>query len=116
MPLAVAAAISDGMVHPALRIRAPTPALRSSNASLIDETPSQVAPPASAAVAACAAHGRISAEVVAPYPPGIPVIAPGERIEAQVVAALRADARRGTRIAYCRSPNLDTIQVIRDRR
>jgi arginine decarboxylase len=63
-------------------------------------------------VPASAAHGRISAEVVAPYPPGIPVIAPGERIEAQVVAALQADARRGTRIAYCRSPSLDTIQVM----
>ena len=66
-------------------------------------------------VPASAAHGRIAAEVVAPYPPGIPVIAPGERIEADVVAALRADARRGTRIAYCRSTTLDTIQVMRDR-
>ena len=62
------------------------------------------------------AHGRISAEVVAPYPPGIPVIAPGERIEAHVVAALQDEARRGTRIAYCRSPNLETIQVTRERR
>jgi hypothetical protein len=43
------------------------------------------------------------------------VIAPGERIEADVVAALQADARRGTRIAYCRSTNLDTLQVMRDR-
>jgi len=41
------------------------------------------------------------------------VIAPGERIEAHVVAALQDEARRGTRIAYCRSPNLDTIQVMR---
>jgi arginine decarboxylase len=65
-------------------------------------------------VAAAAAHGRISAEVVAPYPPGIPVIAPGERIEARVLAALQAEARRGTRIAYCRSPQLDTIEVVRE--
>jgi arginine decarboxylase len=65
-------------------------------------------------VSAGAAHGRIAAEVVAPYPPGIPVIAPGERIEAQVVAALQDEARRGTRIAYCRSPTLEAIQVIRD--
>jgi arginine decarboxylase len=65
-------------------------------------------------VAAADAHGRISAEVVAPYPPGIPVIAPGERIEADVLAALQAEARRGTRIAYCRSPQLETIQVVRE--
>lgn len=29
----------------------------------------------------CRAEGRICAEQVAPYPPGVPVIAPGERIE-----------------------------------
>jgi lysine decarboxylase len=59
------------------------------------------------------AHGRISAEVVAPYPPGIPVIAPGERIDGRVLDVLRAEARRGTRIAYCRSPTLVTVQVVR---
>jgi arginine decarboxylase len=64
-------------------------------------------------VEAHAAHGRISAEVVAPYPPGIPVIAPGERIDGHVLDVLQAEARAGTRIAYCRSPDLDTIQVVR---
>ncbi len=67
-------------------------------------------------VAAHDAHGRISAEVVAPYPPGIPVISPGERIEGHVLAALQAEARRGTRIAYCRSPNLETVQVMTEGR
>jgi arginine/lysine/ornithine decarboxylase len=32
------------------------------------------------------AVGRVAAEMVSPYPPGVPVIAPGERITAEVVA------------------------------
>jgi arginine decarboxylase len=34
------------------------------------------------------AVGRISAELVAPYPPDIPVLAPGEEITAATLAAL----------------------------
>src|SRR6185312_1851639 len=41
-------------------------------------------------VGADAAVGRISAELVAPYPPGVPVLAPGEIITAEALAALRA--------------------------
>ena len=41
-------------------------------------------------VGADAAVGRISAELVAPYPPGVPVLAPGEVITAEALAALRA--------------------------
>src|SRR4029078_5753221 len=41
-------------------------------------------------VGADAAAGRISAELVAPYPPGVPVLAPGEIITAEALAALRA--------------------------
>ena len=35
------------------------------------------------------AAGRISACQIAPYPPGVPVIAPGERIEKKYLAYLR---------------------------
>ena len=51
---------------------------------------------ASRARAAGAAVGRISTELVAPYPPGVPVLAPGEVVTEQVVAALRVGpSRRG---------------------
>ena len=36
-----------------------------------------------------AAVGRVAAGVVAPYPPGIPVVAPGELIDQKIVAFLR---------------------------
>lgn len=58
------------------------------------------------------AVGRISAELVAPYPPGIPVVAPGERITADVLAALQQARSAGVRIAYAADPSLRTLRVI----
>jgi arginine decarboxylase len=63
-------------------------------------------------VAADAAVGRISAELVAPYPPGIPVLAPGEVITRDALAALREAKAQGGRIAYAADPSLATFQVI----
>jgi len=54
----------------------------------------------------------VSAELIAPYPPGIPVLAPGELITAAAVEALRAIAADGGRIAYAADPSLATFQVI----
>ncbi len=58
------------------------------------------------------AGGRIAAEMVAPYPPGIPAIAPGEVVSRQLVAALREAAAGGTRLSYCADPSLATLQVV----
>jgi len=66
------------------------------------------------AVAADRAVGRVSAELVAPYPPGVPVLAPGEMITEELLAALRAVAADGVRIAYAADPSLSTLQVVRD--
>jgi arginine decarboxylase len=63
-------------------------------------------------VVAQAAPGRIAAETVAPYPPGIPAIAPGERISRELLEALREAAARGTRLAYCADPSLRTLEVV----
>jgi arginine decarboxylase len=63
-------------------------------------------------VPAQAAGGRVSAELVAPYPPGIPVLAPGELITGEIVAALRAVLRDGGRVAYAADPTLGTLQVV----
>jgi arginine decarboxylase len=48
-----------------------------------------------------AAVGRVSAELVVPYPPGVPVPAPGEIITTE-----------GGQIAYAADPTLATFQVI----
>ncbi len=61
------------------------------------------------------AVGRVSAETAAPYPPGIPAIAPGERITRRLLDALVAEAAAGSRIAYCRDPRLETLLVVVER-
>ena len=58
------------------------------------------------------AIGHVSAEIVAPYPPGIPVLAPGERISSDTLDALRAARARGARVAYAADPTLATLQVV----
>ncbi len=63
-------------------------------------------------VTAAAAVGRVSAELIAPYPPGVPVLAPGEVISAAALGALQAARADGGRIAYAADPTLTTIQVI----
>ena len=65
-------------------------------------------------IPAARACGRIAAETAAPYPPGVPALAPGERINAATLAALQAEARSGTRIAYCGDPMLETVLVVRE--
>ena len=61
---------------------------------------------------AAQAVGRVSGELVAPYPPGVPVLAPGEVITAAALSALRAAQADGGRIAYAADPSLATFQVI----
>ncbi len=58
------------------------------------------------------AVGRVSAELVAPYPPGIPVLAPGEEVTTDALAALDAARAAGVRIAYAADPTLATLRVV----
>ncbi|HEY6932145.1 MAG TPA: aminotransferase class V-fold PLP-dependent enzyme [Marmoricola sp.] len=58
------------------------------------------------------AVGRISAELVAPYPPGIPVLAPGEQVTEATLEALDHARRAGVRIAYAADPTLLTLRVM----
>jgi arginine decarboxylase len=58
------------------------------------------------------AAGRICAEMVIPYPPGIPLIAPGERIDAEVLALLQELAAGGARFHGIKDPELTMIETI----
>lgn len=66
-------------------------------------------------VPAAAAVGRVAAELVAPYPPGIPAMVPGEVVGAEVLDALRGAAAAGVRVAYAADPSLATLQVVSGR-
>jgi arginine decarboxylase len=65
------------------------------------------------AVAWRQAVGRVCAEVVAPYPPGVPVLAPGERITEEALAGLQRASAGGARIAYAADPTLSTVLAVR---
>jgi len=58
------------------------------------------------------AIGRVSAELVAPYPPGIPVLAPGERITGEAIEGLRQALAEGTQVRYAADRTLRTFQVV----
>jgi arginine decarboxylase len=59
-----------------------------------------------------AAAGRICAEMVIPYPPGIPLLVPGERIDEEVLALLLELRIGQTRIHGVRDTRLERIQVV----
>ena len=63
-------------------------------------------------VPVASAPGRVCAELIAPYPPGVPVLAPGEVITAASLDVLRETLADGGRIAYAADPTLATIQVV----
>jgi arginine decarboxylase len=58
--------------------------------------------------------GRICAETISPYPPGIPVLAPGEEITAEIIDYLRLELKAGIRIQGPSDDRLRTIRVLKE--
>jgi len=61
------------------------------------------------------ALGRIAAEMVIPYPPGIPLLVPGERIDADLLELLLELRKGQTRFHGVQDARLQTIRVIDER-
>lgn len=61
----------------------------------------------------CQAVGRISAETICPYPPGIPVICPGEEIDADIVAYLEGMRETAFEVRGACDPTLQQVLVVR---
>jgi lysine decarboxylase len=64
-------------------------------------------------VSASQAIGRISADLIAPYPPGVAVVAPGELLTEAILTGLSATQKAGVRIAYASDATLATYRVIK---
>jgi arginine decarboxylase len=64
-------------------------------------------------VAIADAAGRIAAEQITPYPPGVPVIIPGERINEAVLDYLQTGHKAGMVLPDPANPTLETIRVVR---
>ena len=64
-------------------------------------------------VSADKAIGRISADLIAPYPPGVAVVAPGEVLTQEIVQGLATTQQAGVRIAYATDSTLASYRVIK---
>ena len=64
-------------------------------------------------VSAEKAMGRISADLIAPYPPGVAVVAPGEVLTKLIVEGLATTKAAGVRIAYATDPTLASYRVVK---
>jgi len=65
-------------------------------------------------VSAIDAVGKISADLIAPYPPGVAVVAPGEVLTKQILEGLATTKAAGVRIAYATDSSLNTYRVIKN--
>ena len=60
-----------------------------------------------------ASAGRVCAEVITPYPPGIPVISPGEEITPEIIDYLMLEKRAGVKMQGPYDDDLKFIRVVR---
>jgi arginine/lysine/ornithine decarboxylase len=58
------------------------------------------------------AVGRICAEQITPYPPGIPVLLPGERIGQDALDYLLSGVQSGMVLPDPTDPQLETVRVV----
>ncbi|GAA1087721.1 ornithine decarboxylase [Streptomyces javensis] len=58
------------------------------------------------------ASGRVAAEMITPYPPGIPAVLPGEVLKPPVLDYLRSGLRAGMNLPDPADPGLDTVRVL----
>jgi lysine decarboxylase len=93
------------------QVRLPTPAELELETAMLPRDaffgPVEVVPVAEAA-------GRISAEQITPYPPGIPAALPGERLNQAVVDYLTSGVGAGMELPDPGDPTLQTIRVARE--
>lgn len=75
-------------------------------------TPREAFFAAGESVALAQAAGRTAAEAITPYPPGIPLVMPGERLSGDVLALLTALRDAGNPISAS-DPTLGSVKVVR---
>jgi lysine decarboxylase len=57
--------------------------------------------------------GRISCEFVMCYPPGIPIVAPGERITSEILEYIRYSKEKGCFLTGTEDSQIETINVVK---
>ena len=59
------------------------------------------------------ASDRLCGELICPYPPGIPLLMPGETIATEAIVYLQLIIAAGGTITGCKDPSLQTIQTLK---
>jgi hypothetical protein len=77
-------------------------------------TPRRGAAAAAEAVDVADAVGRTSAEMVVPYPPGIPILVAGEEISPAVLSVVERCAREDVRLVGLADPTGRTIRCVQE--
>jgi arginine/lysine/ornithine decarboxylase len=57
--------------------------------------------------------GLVSAEIICPYPPGIPVLMPGEIVTSDALKFLQQVIALGGKITGCTDPNLQQLKIVK---
>lgn len=85
------------------------------NKGMVHYTPSEALRRSGAhcAVPLCDAVGRVSAELLCPYPPGVPVLCPGEVFSEELVRLLQAVVDAGGKVVGAHDGSLKTVRVLR---
>lgn len=60
------------------------------------------------------AEGRIAAEMLTPYPPGIPAAVPGERLTTDILRYLRTGVEAGMLLPDAVDPDATSVRVLRE--
>lgn len=103
---------------PTLQSREPLPLAQLAHAESLPELSQPLFSPRDAfftpqrTVPIAAAIGQPSAVSLCPYPPGIPVVLPGEVITAAAIAHLQAVHQNGGIITGASDPTLATLQIV----
>jgi arginine/lysine/ornithine decarboxylase len=82
-------------------------------AQLAELTPREAFIAPSKVVSVAHAAGRVSVESITPYPPGIPLVAPGERLTQDVIDYLRAGIEEGMYVSGLADTSFATVRVVR---
>jgi arginine decarboxylase len=75
-------------------------------------TPRAGAEAHSVALPIAEAVGRVAGEMIVPYPPGVPLLVPGEVVSAEVVEAMHALLNAGCRIVGTAGADLTTLRCV----
>jgi len=102
-------AVQAALTQPRERVKAP----RFPQAPPVRLCPREAWLAPSRTVPIAEAIGRVSAEIVAPAPPGVPVLLPGEEVSEEAVAYLDAVRAAGAAVHGAQDPELKTLRVVR---